>query len=126
MEGGKDNILFGNIQQIYEWHKSTFSPELESCLSKFMLKEIKNYMEKENKDCKSINKAIEIMVNLSNNIDDMMNVGRLQDFEGRNMHLINTTTPPLIQDENCDEYQFDVWPDAQQACKSLPTNRYFR
>ena len=32
-------------------------------------------MEKENKDCKSINKAIEIMVNLSNNIDDMMNVG---------------------------------------------------
>jgi hypothetical protein len=33
MEGGKDKIVFGNIQQIYEWHKSTFSPELESCLT---------------------------------------------------------------------------------------------
>ena len=33
MEGGKDKIVFGNIQQIYEWHKSTFSQELESCLS---------------------------------------------------------------------------------------------
>ena len=21
MEGGKDKIVFGNIQQIYEWHK---------------------------------------------------------------------------------------------------------
>lgn len=33
MEGGKDKIVFGNIQQIYEWHKSTFSPELENCLN---------------------------------------------------------------------------------------------
>ena len=33
MEGGKDKIVFGNIQQIYEWHKSTFSPDVEKCLS---------------------------------------------------------------------------------------------
>lgn len=24
MEGGKDKIVFGNIQQIYEWHKRLF------------------------------------------------------------------------------------------------------
>ena len=33
MEGGKDKIVFGNIQQIYEWHKSTFSPDIEKCLT---------------------------------------------------------------------------------------------
>ena len=32
MEEGKTKIVFGNIQQIYEWHKSTFCPELEKCL----------------------------------------------------------------------------------------------
>ena len=48
-----------------------------------MLKEIKKYMEKEGKDCKSINRAIEIMVTVPKNADDMMNVGRLQGFEGR-------------------------------------------
>lgn len=151
MEGGKDKIVFGNIQQIYEWHKSTFSPELENCLNEdssyigqlfvkyenrfqmyvkycenkpkseyivseydayfdelrvelkqklniqdllikpvqrimkyqLMLKEIKKYMEKEGKDCKSIIRAIEIMVTVPKNADDMMNVGRLQGFEGR-------------------------------------------
>ena len=151
MEGGKDKIVFGNIQQIYEWHKTTFSPELEKCLSEpssyigqlfvkyehrfqmyvkycenkpkseyivsehdqffeelriklnqklniqdllikpvqrimkyqLMLKEIKKYMDKEGKDCKTIDKAIEIMVTVPKNADDMMNVGRLQGFEGR-------------------------------------------
>ncbi len=151
MEGGKDKIVFGNIQQIYEWHKTTFSPELENALSEdssyigslfvkyenrfqmyvkycenkpkseyivseydnyfeelrvelkqklniqdllikpvqrimkyqLMLKEIKKYMEKEGKDCGSINKAIAIMVTVPKNADDMMNVGRLQGFEGR-------------------------------------------
>ena len=48
-----------------------------------MLKEIKKYMEKEGKDCKTINRAIEIMVTVPKNADDMMNVGRLQGFEGR-------------------------------------------
>ena len=48
-----------------------------------MLKEIKKYMEKEGKDCKSIMRAIEIMVTVPKNADDMMNVGRLQGFEGR-------------------------------------------
>ena len=33
MEGGKDKIVFGNIQQIYEWHKTTFSPDIEKCLT---------------------------------------------------------------------------------------------
>ncbi|CAF0832793.1 unnamed protein product [Brachionus calyciflorus] len=151
MEGGKDKIVFGNIQQIYEWHKSTFSPELEKCLTEessyigklfvkyenrfqmyvkycenkpkseyivseydayfeelriklgqkltiqdllikpvqrimkyqLMLKEIKKYMDKEGKNCASIDRAIEIMVTVPKNADDMMNVGRLQGFEGR-------------------------------------------
>lgn len=48
-----------------------------------MLKEIKKYMDKEGKDCKTINRAIEIMVTVPKNADDMMNVGRLQGFEGR-------------------------------------------
>ncbi|GCB70334.1 hypothetical protein scyTo_0010759, partial [Scyliorhinus torazame] len=29
---GKDKIIFGNLQQIYEWHKNYFSGELEKCL----------------------------------------------------------------------------------------------
>ncbi|XP_038645444.1 kalirin-like isoform X2 [Scyliorhinus canicula] len=29
---GKDKIIFGNVQQIYEWHKNYFSGELEKCL----------------------------------------------------------------------------------------------
>ncbi|XP_078619950.1 kalirin-like isoform X2 [Branchiostoma floridae x Branchiostoma japonicum] len=28
---GKDKIVFGNIHQIYEWHRDTFSGELEKC-----------------------------------------------------------------------------------------------
>lgn len=48
-----------------------------------MLKEIKKYMEKEGQDCHSLNRAIEIMVTVPKNADDMMNVGRLQGFEGR-------------------------------------------
>jgi hypothetical protein len=152
MEGGKDKIVFGNIQQIYEWHKSIFQPELEKWLTEptsyigslfvkyenrfqmyvkycenkpkseyivseydayfeelrvklnlklniqdllikpvqrimkyqLMLKEIKKYMEKEGgHDCASINRAIEIMITVPKNADDMMNVGRLQGFEGR-------------------------------------------
>lgn len=33
MEDGKDKIVFGNILQIYEWHKEIFHPELEKCLT---------------------------------------------------------------------------------------------
>uniref|UniRef100_UPI00398E459E kalirin-like n=1 Tax=Pristiophorus japonicus TaxID=55135 RepID=UPI00398E459E len=29
---GRDKIVFGNVQQIYEWHKNYFSGELEKCL----------------------------------------------------------------------------------------------
>ena len=153
MEGGKDKIVFGNIQQIYEWHQTIFAPELEKCLTEptdyigrlftkyenrfqmyvkycenkpkseyivseydeyfeqlrvklnqklniqdllikpvqrimkyqLMLKEIKKYMDKEvgKHDCTSINRAIEIMIAVPKNADDMMNVGRLQGFEGR-------------------------------------------
>jgi hypothetical protein len=48
-----------------------------------MLKEIKKYMGKEKIDCKNLDRAIEIMVTVPKNADDMMNVGRLQGFEGR-------------------------------------------
>jgi hypothetical protein len=48
-----------------------------------MLKEIKKYMMKEGKDCTTIDRAIAIMVTVPKNADDMMNVGRLQGFEGR-------------------------------------------
>merc|ERR1712127_983803 len=44
---------------------------------------IKKYMEKEGKDCTTIDRAIAIMVTVPKNADDMMNVGRLQGFEGR-------------------------------------------
>lgn len=48
-----------------------------------MLKEIRKYMEKQGMDCKTLDRAIEIMVTVPKNADDMMNVGRLQGFEGR-------------------------------------------
>ena len=30
---GKDKIVFGNIHQIYDWHKETMMKELEACLA---------------------------------------------------------------------------------------------
>jgi len=148
---GKEMIVFGNVQQIYEWHKSTFFPDLEKCLSEppnyiaqlfikyenrfqmyvkycenkpksefivseydtyfeelrqklnqklniqdllikpiqrimkyqLMLKEIRKFMDKEHMDCRLMDRAIEITITVPKNADDMMNLGRLQGFEGR-------------------------------------------
>ncbi|XP_077867222.1 triple functional domain protein-like [Saccoglossus kowalevskii] len=31
LEDGRDKMVFGNIRQIYDWHKETFCKEIESC-----------------------------------------------------------------------------------------------
>lgn len=48
-----------------------------------MLKEIRKFMDKEGLDCRSMDQAIEITITVPKNADDMMNLGRLQGFEGR-------------------------------------------
>ncbi|KAI1278144.1 Kalirin [Halotydeus destructor] len=32
LKGGKDKIIFGNIEAIYEWHRDSFLAEIEKCL----------------------------------------------------------------------------------------------
>lgn len=48
-----------------------------------MLKEIRKFMDKEGLECTYMDRAIEITVTVPKNADDMMNLGRLQGFEGR-------------------------------------------
>lgn len=48
-----------------------------------MLKEIRKFMDKEHMDCRLMDRAIEITITVPKNADDMMNLGRLQGFEGR-------------------------------------------
>jgi hypothetical protein len=75
-----------------------------------MLKEIKKYMAKEKIECKNLDRAIEIMVTVPKNADDMMNVGRLQGFEGR----ITAQGRLLLQDTLL-VYE----PDGQKSSKQL-------
>nr|XP_015214255.1 PREDICTED: kalirin isoform X1 [Lepisosteus oculatus] len=147
---GKDKIVFGNIHQIYDWHKDFFLGELEKCLqdhdrlaelfikherrlhmyvvycqnkprseyvvaeydayfeevqqeinqrltiSDFLIKPIQRitkyqlllkdylkYSEKAGMDCQDIEKAVELMFLVPKRCNDMMNLGRLQGFEGK-------------------------------------------
>ncbi|XP_040060591.2 rho guanine nucleotide exchange factor 25 isoform X1 [Gasterosteus aculeatus] len=148
---GKDRIVFGNIQQIYDWHKNYFLGELENrvadpdslaqlfikherrlhmyvvyCQNKpksehvvsefidtyfedlrqllghrlqlndllikpvqrimkyqLLLKDFLKYYSKAGKDVEELQRAVEVMCFVPKRCNDMMNVGRLQGFEGK-------------------------------------------
>ncbi|TSM68899.1 Kalirin [Bagarius yarrelli] len=147
---GKDKIVFGNIHQIYDWHKDFFVGELEKCLEnheklpelfikherrlhmyvvycqnkpksefivaeydsyfeavqqeinsrlsisdflikpiqritkyQLLLKDFLKYSSKAGLDCQDIEKAVDLMSQVPKLCNDMMNLGRLQGFEGK-------------------------------------------
>ncbi|XP_062893048.1 rho guanine nucleotide exchange factor 25-like isoform X3 [Mobula hypostoma] len=87
---GKDKIVFGNIHQIYEWHKNYFLGELEKCLEEperlavlFIKHDLLKYSKKAELDTTQLEKAVEVMCFVPRRCNDMMNVGRLQGFEGK-------------------------------------------
>ncbi|XP_058498288.1 rho guanine nucleotide exchange factor 25 isoform X3 [Solea solea] len=148
---GKDKIVFGNIHQIFDWHKDYFLGELEKCLMEperlaqlfikherrlhmyvvycqnkpksehivseyietyfeelrlqlghrlqlndllikpvqrimkyqLLLKDFLKYYTKAGMDTEELEKAVEVMCFVPKRCNDMMNVGRLQGFEGK-------------------------------------------
>ncbi|KAF7707997.1 triple functional domain protein-like isoform X2 [Silurus meridionalis] len=148
---GKDKIVFGNIYQIYEWHKDFFLSELEKCLEdpnrlaplfikqerrlhmyivycqnkpksehivseyidtyfedlkqrlghrlqltdllikpvqrimkyQLLLKDFLKFSRKAGVDTAELEKAVEVMCVVPKRCNDMMNVGRLQGFDGK-------------------------------------------
>uniref|UniRef100_A0A8C6WPC9 Kalirin n=1 Tax=Neogobius melanostomus TaxID=47308 RepID=A0A8C6WPC9_9GOBI len=144
---GKDKIVFGNINQIYEWHRDYFVGELEKCLDdhehlselfikherrlhmyviycqnkpksefivaeydtyfdvnvqsrlgisdflikpiqritkyQLLLKDFLKYSLKAGMDCEHTEKAVNIMSQVPKLCNDMMNLGRLQGYEGK-------------------------------------------
>ncbi|KAF6732153.1 Rho guanine nucleotide exchange factor 25 [Oryzias melastigma] len=148
---GKDRIVFGNIQQIYDWHKEYFLGELERCVDnpdslaklfikherrlhmyvvycqnkpksehvvseyietyfedlrqqlghrlqlndllikpvqrimkyQLLLKDFLKYYSKAGRDVEELQNAVEVMCFVPKRCNDMMNVGRLQGFEGK-------------------------------------------
>ncbi|KAM4633832.1 triple functional domain protein [Polymixia lowei] len=148
---GKDKIVFGNIHQIYDWHKDFFLSELEKCLEdpdrlaplfvkqerrlhmyivycqnkpksehivseyidtyfedlkqrlghrlqitdllikpvqrimkyQLLLKDLHKISKKAGVDTLELEKAVEVMCVVPKRCNDMMNVGRLQGFEGK-------------------------------------------
>ncbi|XP_034440928.1 rho guanine nucleotide exchange factor 25 isoform X4 [Hippoglossus hippoglossus] len=148
---GKDRIVFGNIHQIYDWHKDYFLGELEKsvgdpdslaqlfikherrlhmyvvyCQNKpksehvvseyietyfedlrqqlghrlqlndllikpvqrimkyqLLLKDFLKYYSKAGRDVEELQRAVEVMCFVPKRCNDMMNVGRLQGFEGK-------------------------------------------
>ncbi|XP_062871071.1 rho guanine nucleotide exchange factor 25 isoform X2 [Trichomycterus rosablanca] len=148
---GKDKIVFGNIHQIYDWHKDYFLGELEKCVEEperlaqlfikherrlhmyvvycqnkpksehivseyidtyfeelkqqlghrlqlndllikpvqrimkyqLLLKDFLKYYTKAGMNTEDLEKAVEVMCFVPKRCNDMMNVGRLQGFEGK-------------------------------------------
>ncbi|MBN3319248.1 ARHGP factor, partial [Atractosteus spatula] len=138
---GKDKIVFGNIHQIFDWHKDYFLGELEKCVadpdrlaelfikherrlhmyvvycqnkpksehivSEYIdtyfervcvlvcvhdqvsellclpLQDFFKYYTKAGMDTTQLEKAVEVMCFVPKRCNDMMNVGRLQGFEGK-------------------------------------------
>uniref|UniRef100_A0A8C2XC22 Kalirin RhoGEF kinase a n=1 Tax=Cyclopterus lumpus TaxID=8103 RepID=A0A8C2XC22_CYCLU len=146
---GKDKIVFGNIHQIYDWHREFFVGELEKCLEdhehlpelfikherrlhmyvvycqnkpksefivaeydtyfevsdiltsrltisdflikpiqritkyQLLLKDFLKYSSKAGIDCEQIEKAVDLMSQVPKLCNDMMNLGRLQGYEGK-------------------------------------------
>ncbi|XP_041665389.1 triple functional domain protein isoform X6 [Cheilinus undulatus] len=148
---GKDKIVFGNIHQIYDWHKDFFLGELEKCLEdpdrlgplflkqerrlnmyvvycqnkpksehivseyidtyfedlkqrlghrlqitdllikpvqrimkyQLLLKDFLKHSKKAGQESVELEKAVEVMCIVPKRCNDMMNVGRLQGFDGK-------------------------------------------
>ncbi|KAJ8282297.1 hypothetical protein COCON_G00048160 [Conger conger] len=147
---GKDKIVFGNIHQIFDWHREFFLGELEKCLEdhdrlaelfikherrlhmyvvycqnkprseyivaeydayfeevqqeinsrlsisdylikpiqritkyQLLLKDFLKYSTKACMDCQEIEKAVDLMFLVPKRCNDMMNLGRLQGYEGK-------------------------------------------
>ncbi|XP_021412706.2 triple functional domain protein isoform X1 [Oncorhynchus mykiss] len=148
---GKDKIVFGNIHQIYDWHREFFLGELEKCLEdpdrlaplfvkqerrlhmyivycqnkpksehivseyidtyfeelkqrlghrlqitdllikpvqrimkyQLLLKDLLKFSKKAAVDTTELEKAVEVMCVVPKRCNDMMNVGRLQGFDGK-------------------------------------------
>uniref|UniRef100_A0A665VW56 Rho guanine nucleotide exchange factor 25 n=1 Tax=Echeneis naucrates TaxID=173247 RepID=A0A665VW56_ECHNA len=148
---GKDRIVFGNIHQIYDWHKDYFLAELEKCVGdpdslaqlfikherrlhmyvvycqnkpksehivseyietyfenlrqqlghrlqlndllikpvqrimkyQLLLKDFLKYYSKAGRDVVELQRAVDVMCFVPKRCNDMMNVGRLQGFEGK-------------------------------------------
>ncbi|XP_047432143.1 kalirin-like isoform X2 [Mugil cephalus] len=163
---GKDKIVFGNIQQIYDWHRDFFLVELERCVQnhdlladlfirherrlhmyvvycqnkprsefivieyesffeeiqheiscrmsisdylikpiqritkyQLLLKDFLKYTSKAGLDTEEVEKAVELMSLVPKRCNDMMNLGRLQGYEGK-----LTSQGKLLQQET-----FCVW-----------------
>ncbi|XP_068102365.1 kalirin isoform X5 [Hyperolius riggenbachi] len=147
---GKEKIVFGNIHQIYDWHKDFFLGELELCLKdpdrlpplfikqerkllmyvvycqnkprseyivaeydsyfeevkqevnqrfnlsdflikpiqritkyQLLLKDFLKFSQKAGLECSEIEKSVDLMCLVPKRCNDMMNLGRLQGFEGK-------------------------------------------
>uniref|UniRef100_H3DAS3 Rho guanine nucleotide exchange factor 25 n=1 Tax=Tetraodon nigroviridis TaxID=99883 RepID=H3DAS3_TETNG len=148
---GKDRMVFGNIHQIYDWHKDYFLGELEKCLAdpdslaqlfikherrlhmyvvycqnkpksehivsefietyfeelrqqlghrlqlndllikpvqrimkyQLLLKDFLKYYIRAGRDVEDLQRAVEVMCFVPKRCNDMMNVGRLQGFQGK-------------------------------------------
>uniref|UniRef100_A0A672IS07 Kalirin RhoGEF kinase a n=1 Tax=Salarias fasciatus TaxID=181472 RepID=A0A672IS07_SALFA len=147
---GKDKMVFGNIHQIYDWHRDFFVGELGKCLDdhqllpelfikherrlhmyviycqnkpksefivaeydgyfdgiqqdiqsrltisdflikpiqritkyQLLLKDFLKYSSKAGMDCEQIEKAVDLMSQVPKLCNDMMNLGRLQGYEGK-------------------------------------------
>ena len=147
---GKDKIVFGNIHQIYDWHRETFLPEVEKCVDdvdqiasiftryerrlymyvkycenkpksefivteyievfedirqklghrltlpdilikpvqrimkyQLLLRDIQKYTDRAGEDTKTLKRALEVMCVVPKAANDMMQVGRLQGFDGK-------------------------------------------
>ncbi|XP_017574213.1 rho guanine nucleotide exchange factor 25 [Pygocentrus nattereri] len=167
---GKDKIVFGNVHQIYDWHKDYFLGELKKCVSnpeqlgqlfikherrlhmyvvycqnkpksecivseyidtyfedlrqqlghrlqlndllikpvqrimkyQLLLKDFLKYYVKTGKHTEELESAVEVMCFVPKRCNDMMNVGRLQGFEGKitaQGKLLQQDTFALIEQE---------------------------
>ncbi|TRZ02547.1 hypothetical protein DNTS_026592 [Danionella cerebrum] len=168
---GKDKIVFGNIHQIYYWHKDFFLGELEKCVSEpdllsqlfiknerrlnmyviycqnmpksehivseyietyfeelrqqlghrlqlndllikpvqrimkyqLLLKDFLKYYTRAGRQTEDLESAVEVMCYVPKRCNDMMNVGRLQGFEGQlraQGKLLQQDTFTIIENEN--------------------------
>uniref|UniRef100_A0A8C9XGZ2 non-specific serine/threonine protein kinase n=1 Tax=Sander lucioperca TaxID=283035 RepID=A0A8C9XGZ2_SANLU len=110
---GKDKIVFGNIHQIYDWHRDFFVGELEKCLedhehlpelfikherrlhmyvvycqnkpkSEYIVAEYDTYFDVNvHYSLWLLQKAVDLMSQVPKLCNDMMNLGRLQGYEGK-------------------------------------------
>ncbi|KAI4817912.1 hypothetical protein KUCAC02_011284, partial [Chaenocephalus aceratus] len=101
---GKDKIVFGNIYQIYDWHKDFFLGELEKCLEDpdrlgplFLKQDLKQRLGQRLQITDLLIKPVQRIMKyqlllkessgghciVPKRCNDMMNVGRLQGYDGK-------------------------------------------